>query len=82
MSDPASGHPYRASIRGHYIYARYPDILDAVPAPVARLPDIAGSRWGWHHLDHGSGWGKADDDTNASEAGNGGERQNGSAEKG
>src|SRR6202047_1932472 len=82
MADPTSGHPYRASKWGHDKCARHPDVLDAVPAPIARLPDIAGRRWGGHHLDHGSGRGKADDDTDAGEAGNGGERQNRGAEKG
>jgi hypothetical protein len=68
------------SIRRHDIYAWHPDILEAVPAPVARLPDIAGGRWGRRHLDHGRGRGKADDDTDARGAGNGGERQSRRAE--
>jgi hypothetical protein len=68
------------SIRRDDIYAWHPDILDAVPAPVARLPDIAGGRWGRRHLDHGRGRGKADDDTDAGEAGNGRERQSRRAE--
>ena len=44
--------------RGHDVCAWHPDILDAVPAPVARLPDIAGGRWGRRHLDHGRGRGR------------------------
>src|ERR1700724_3760343 len=55
MPDPTSGHPYRASIRGHDKCAWHPDVLDAVPAPIARLPDVAGSRWGGYNLDDGSG---------------------------
>jgi hypothetical protein len=82
MPHPPSGHPYRVSKRGRNIYARHPDILDAIPAPIARLPDKAGRRWGGHHLDHGSGRGNADDDTNAGEAGNGGQRQSRGAKKG
>src|SRR6202047_307150 len=82
MPDPTSGHPYRASIRGQDKCAWHPDVLDAVPAPIARLPDVAGSRWGGHHLDDGSGRGKTDDDTDAGEARYGGERQNRGADKG
>ena len=82
MPDPPSGHPYRVSKRGRNIYARHPDILDAIPAPIARLPDKAGRRWGGRHLDHGSGRGNADDDTNAGEARNGGQRQSRGAKKG
>src|ERR1700730_16638193 len=58
MPDPSSGHPYRVDIRGHDIRAGHPDVLDAVPAPIARLPDITGSRRRRHHLYDRSGWGK------------------------
>jgi hypothetical protein len=69
-------------IRGHDIRAGHPDVLDAVPAPIARLPDIAGSRWGRHHHYHRSRWGKADHDPDAGDAGSGGERQRQATEDG
>jgi hypothetical protein len=82
MPDPGSGHPHRVNKRGHDVYAWHPDILNAVPAPVARLPDIAGSRRRGRHLDHRSGWGKADHDPDAGGAGSSGEDQRRGAEKG
>ena len=79
--DPGSGYPYRVNERGHDVCAWHPDILDAVPAPVARLPDIAGNRWRGHRLDHRSGWGKADHNPDAGKAGSG-ERHRQGAENG
>ena len=82
VPDPASRNPCCADIRCRDICARHPDILDAIPAPVAGLPDISGGRRGGHRLDHGRGRGNADDDANARETGTGSERQCRSAEKG
>ena len=45
VPDPGSGHPHRMDKGGHDVCAWHPDILNAVPAPVTRLPDITGSRW-------------------------------------
>ena len=82
VPDPASRNPCCAHIRCRDICARHPDILDAIPAPVAGLPDISGGRRGGHRLDHGRGRGNADDHANARETGTGSERQCRSAEKG
>ena len=82
MPDPSSGHPYRMDIRGHDIRSGHPDVPAAVPAPIARLPDIAGSRWGRHHLYHRTGWGKAENDPDAGDAGSSGERQRQGAQNG
>ena len=37
---PGSGDPYRVNVGGGDVCTGHPDILDAVPAPVTRLPDI------------------------------------------
>jgi hypothetical protein len=70
------------NIRSHNVSAWHPDILDTVPAPIARLPDIAGSRWRGRHLDHRCGRGKADHDPDAGDARSGGERQGRGVENG
>lgn len=82
VPDPASRNPSCAHIRCRDICARHPDILDAIPAPAAGLPDISGGRRSGHRLDHGRGRGDADDHANARETRTGRERQYRSAEKG
>ena len=82
VPDPGSGHPHRMDKGGHNVRAWHPDILNAVPAPVTRLPDITGSRWRGNHLDHGSGRSKAHHDPDAGNAGNGDKRQGRGAENG
>jgi hypothetical protein len=80
MPDPGSGYPYRVNIRGHDVRAWHPDIPDAVPAPVAWLPDITGSWRRRRHLDHRCGRGKADHDADTGGARSGGEHQRRGAE--
>jgi hypothetical protein len=67
---------------GHDVCAWHPDILNAVPAPVTRLPDITGSRWRGNHFDRGSGRSKAHHDPDAGNPGTGNKRQGGGAENG
>src|SRR4029077_12662952 len=73
MPDPGSGDPHRVNVGGDDVCTWHPDILDTVPAPVTRLPDVAGARR--------SGRGDADHDTDAGEAGSAGEHQNRGAQK-
>ena len=40
MPDPGSGDPYRVNVGGGDVCTGHPEILDAVPASVTRLPDI------------------------------------------
>jgi hypothetical protein len=82
VPDPGSGRPHRMDKGGHNVCAWHPDILNAVPAPVTRLPDITGGRWRGNHLDHGSGRSKAHHDPDAGNAGTGDKRQGRGAEKG
>ena len=74
-TNPGSRHPHRVNIRGYDVFAWHPDILNAVPAPVARLPDIARSRWRGHHLGNGGGRSETHYDPDAGYTGGGGERQ-------
>jgi hypothetical protein len=82
VPDPGSGHPHRMDKGGHNVFAWHPDIPNAVPAPVTRLPDITGSRWRGSHLDHGRGRSKAHHDPDAGNAGTGDKRQGRGAENG
>src|SRR5438270_12525506 len=82
VPDPGSGHPHRMDKGGHDVRAWHPDILNAVPAPVTRLPDITGSRWRGNHLDHGSGRSKAHHDPDAGDAGTGEKPQGRGAQNG
>jgi hypothetical protein len=66
----------------HDVCAWHPDILNAVPAPVARLPDITGSGWRGNHLDHRSGRSNAHHDPDAGNPGTGDKRHGGGAENG
>ena len=82
MPDPGSGDPYRVNVGRHHVRTWPPDILDAVPAPVTRPPDVAGARRSGYGLDHRSGRGNTDYDPDAGEAGNGGEGQSRGARNG
>jgi hypothetical protein len=81
MPDPGSGNPYRVNVGGYHVCTWHPDVLDAVPAPVTRLPDVAGARRSGRWLYHRGGQGDADHDTDAGEAGSAGEHQNRGAKK-
>jgi hypothetical protein len=66
----------------HDVRAWHPDILNAVPAPVARLPDITRSGWRRNHLDYGSGRSNAHHDSDTGNPGTGDKRQGRGAENG
>ena len=67
---------------GHNVRAWHPDILNAVPTPVARLPDITRNRWRGNHLDHRSGRSKPHHYPDAGNAGTGDKHQDRGAENG
>lgn len=62
VPDPVARHPYRAGKGGSHISSGNPDILDAIPGPIARLPDIARCRRSGERLDHWRGRPDPDDD--------------------
>src|ERR1700733_5616322 len=48
--------PHGAGIRWHDVSSGDPDPLDAIPRPIAGLPDITGRGCWRHRLDYGGRW--------------------------
>jgi hypothetical protein len=79
-SDPSVRHPHRMTMRCPDISSRHPNIVEAVPSPIAGLPNIFRCRWGWDRLDGGCRRGNIDRDADAGDARDRGEGQHGRTE--